>query len=222
MAKGSSKVGGGKPAVDEMNVPYDEWGEMLTGAGDAIPVYDDEGRMIGEIYDDWQSEYEPVTEKANKKAVMALADGEWTGETYGDDDTRIYIQYDNGDLVDATEDLKKGKKYKKKGIVGMQVTTPWQAAAWGVEYVKNPNYSYGGKEPRYIEQPMTIQITDRNGDITGEASNVVLNYETTRERKVRLKKTWNNKTSNGYGGERTYTKTEVIRASEWKDSTRRL
>ena len=216
---------------DQMNIPYDEWGPMLTAAGDTIPVYDEQGRQVGEIYDGWQAESEPVVSNASKKDVLALAEGEWIDEEHGygfDGDTAIYIQYNNGTLVDVS-DLRKGKdgdkykKFSKSGIVGIYVSTPWQAAAWGVEYARNPNYVYGSHEPRYLEQPMTIRVPDNSGDIVREASNSIMNFETIRERKVRYKETWNNPGVN-YDGTRINNRkrTEIIRASEWKDMRKRL
>ena len=121
-----------------METPYDEWGEMLSvyHGNDTVDLtyIDDEGRKtwFGNVTDSYgyvqEPDIRPVTRAQALKEIDAwrMDDG-----TYGDEDTHFGIAYDNGDYVDVSE--LNGKAYKRRGVVGVHITTPDYEIVWGGE-----------------------------------------------------------------------------------------
>lgn len=189
---------GGRRAenVDEMNVPYDKWGEEIQNK----LIRDSEGTVIGYIQDQIRFDYEPDIRKITKKDAMDDIEA-WKNDdgTYGTGDEAIYVFYEKG-MVNVTE-LEEGQKFKKSGIIGISISTGDYEIVWGNER----NSRTGKLEP--------ITTWTESGE--GGKSNVYSGYKAVSEYRVRVRETSvPEKTANG--SVRYRRKREIIRKSTKK------
>ena len=199
---GSRSLGNGSPA--DMNVDWDKWGKVLDGANH-VAVYDKDGNVIGYIRDDLRFTMIPEERTVTRAEVMKDISG-WQNDdgSYGDEDTKIYIAYEDGTFFDSEYPIKRGDnrdKLKKTGVIGASVSTPDYEMVWGGEY----KYKNGQKQL----VPWTTHSTDEDGNDTGK-SNTYSGYKITGEYRVRTKTTYNEKFPNG----RPRTRIETIRQSK--------
>ena len=182
---------------DAMNVPYNEWGEEISNK----PIKDSNGDVIGYINDETRFEYESVIEKSTKKQVLDLINT-WKMDdgTYGDEDTAIYVAYDDGRFLNLS-DGEPHRRWSKQGIVGLSISTADDEAVWGGE-MRN------GSIQKWELSPVNEQAEGKTDSY--------LYYRTTNSYKVRVKETYNN--LNPRTG-RYETKREVIRQSTKKAYT---
>ena len=199
MGRGSSGIGSGN-----MNVDWDKWGNTLDG-GDFQFIYDKDGNIIGDIRDELRytsvEEERPVT----RAEVMRDISG-WQNDdgSYGDEDTKIFIAYEDGTFYDSDNPVKKGDyrdKLKKTGVIGASISTPDYEMVWGGEY----KWKNGQKQLI----PWTTHSMDENGNDTGK-SNTYSGWRTTGMYRVRVKTTYNETFPNG----RTRIRKEIIRKSK--------
>lgn len=174
-----------------MNVPYDSWGKEIS----MQEIRDKNGNVIGHIEDSNVFVQEPEVRPVTKREVLQDIDN-WRMDdgSYGDEDTKIYLAYDNGDVIDAS-DLG-GAKYKKKGLIGASISTADYEMVWGDEIHRG--------------QRVPIQTWSESGE--SGRSNVYSGYKATGVYRIRTKTTYNN--TNGRGGYRV--KREIIRKSSVK------
>ena len=190
-SKGGSNTGG--KDKDPMNVPYDQWGEMIE---EDIPDPTGKYDRIGYIKDDFRYTMEPIDLPTTKKEVLQEV-AAWKNDdgTYGTGDEAIYIAYDDGTFLDLT-DSETGK-FSRKGIIGISVSTADDEYVWGGEL---------NKKTGNIE-PWTTHENDEYG--TGGKSNSHATWKTTGQYIVRTKTLWQGRKTQ-YGYEPTY---EIIRKS---------
>ena len=201
MGRGSSGLGGGR-----MNVDWDKWGKVLDW-GDAIQIIEkgEDGidTIVGTIRDEIRYITQPDERTITRAEIMRDISG-WQNDdgTYGDDDTTIFIAYDDGTFFDSNYPMKSGKyrdKLKKTGVIGASISTPDYEMVWGGERNRA-----GRIEPYKTGTPY-----DESEGIGGK-SNSYFGYKTVGKYRVRVKTTYNNKLPNG----RYATKREVIRKSK--------
>lgn len=119
---------------DEMAVPYDEWGPMID---ETLRRVGDDGitEVYGSIRDDTVYNMERDYHTTTKKELLADIEA-WRMDdgSYGDDDTHIYIAYEDGSTWSSTDDHG-GKPFKKRGIIGMSLSTGDYEEVWGEDWV---------------------------------------------------------------------------------------
>ncbi len=188
---------------DNMNIPYDEWGEQLNGANIQL-VKDANGTVIGNIEDVLRTESEPVHRKATKADALRYAD-EWKNDdgTYGTGDEAIYIAYEDGKFLNLT-DGDPHKRWSKQGISGISISTGDDEMVWGGEWVRRPY-----KQPEF--QPYTTHEFDDDGNEIEGYQNSHSYYRTKNVWLERVKTTY---TRNERG--RNVTQREVLRRSTKK------
>ena len=201
MGRGSSGLGNGR-----MNVDWDKWGKVLDW-GDAIQIIEkgEDGidTIVGTIRDEIRYITQPDEHLITRAEIMRDISG-WQNDdgTYGDDDTTIFIAYEDGTFFDSNYPIKSGKyrdKLKKTGVIGASISTPDYEMVWGGERNRA-----GRIEPYKTGTPY-----DESEGIGGK-SNSYFGYKTVGKYRVRVKTTYNNKLPNG----RYTTKREVIRKSK--------
>lgn len=167
-----------------MNVDWDRWGKTLDGA-DMQWVYDKDGNVIGDVRDEIRftsvEEEHPVT----RAEVMREISG-WKNDdgTYGDEDTKIFIAYEDGTFFDSEIAGGKGgyrEKLTNRNVIGASISTPDYEMVWGGEYKWK-----GGKKELV---PWTTHSLDENGNDTGK-SNTYSGWRTTGMYRVRVKTTF--------------------------------
>ena len=188
----------GTAKVDQMNVPYDQWGTFLDGA-DIQDIRDAEGNMVGDIRDREVFVKEHQLTPIEKRDAVNFAlefysklDGGWMV----DDDYKIYFAYEDGTFRDVADNPEKG--LNRKGLIGVSVSTPDDEMVWG----GNVRWRNGRKE----FQQWGVHDEDGN-EVEG---NYHAWFKTVASYRQRVKTTYNN--PNGRGGYRT--KREVIRQSQ--------
>lgn len=197
MGRGSSGI------TDKMNVPFDKWGKVLEGL-DAIEVIekiDGMDTLVGYIEDEMRYITAPDEHPITRADIMREISG-WKNDdgTYGDDDTTVFVAYDDGTFFSSGTNpggLYR-EKLKRTGIIGASLSTPDYEMVWGGERDRAGN----------IMPYKTGSSFDESEGIGGK-SNSYFGYKTVGQYRVRVKKTFNNKYSNG----RNYTKREIIRKS---------
>ena len=194
--RGSSNPGGGK-----MNVDFDKWGKPLDGL-DAKEVRDKDGTIIGYTHDEMRFTSVPEERTVTRAEVMKDISN-WRNDdgSYGDDDTKIFIAYEDGTFFDSDNAVKKGDyrdKLKKTGVIGASISTTDYEMVWGGEY----RWKNGKKEL----VPWTTHDTD---GVSGK-SNTYSGYKITGMYRVRVKTTYNEKFPNG----RPRTRKQIIRKSK--------
>lgn len=198
--RGSSNPGGGK-----MNVDFDKWGKPIDGL-DAKEVKDKDGTVIGYIQDELRYTYAPEERPVTRAEVMRDISG-WRNDdgSYGDDDVKIYVAYDDGTFFSSDAAGSRGyrDKLKKTGVIGASISTPDYEMVWGGEY----HYKNGKK----TLVPWTTNGTD---EVSGK-SNTYSGYTVTGKYWVREKTTYNERFPDG----RPRKKVEVIRKSKVKKVT---
>ena len=194
---GGDKRNGYGKKEDPMNVPFDEWGQMINHE----EIIDKNGDRIGYIQDEYAYNYEPDIHPVTKKDVLSEIDA-WRNDdgTYGDEDTAIYLAYKDGTFVD-TDDLN-GKAYKKTGIVGASISTGDFEMVWGGEV---------GRDGEVHPWETWVSPSDMDAGERGH-SNSYSGYKATSYYKKRTRVTFN--TPNGRGGYKTVR--ETVRKSTTK------
>ena len=114
----------GSPVV---NIPYDM--QM---------VYDDEGNVIGDIRDELRFTSAPDEHPVSRAEVMREISG-WKNDdgSYGDDDVKIFIAYEDGTFYDSEVMGGKGNyrgKLTNRNVIGASISTPDYEMVWGGEY----------------------------------------------------------------------------------------
>ena len=199
-SSGGGNGGGGIESDNRMNVPFDEWGEMVD---QYIPDPSDENSNLGYIRDEYRYTYEPFDEKLTKKEALEAVEA-WKNDdgTYGTGDESIYLAYKDGTFLDLT-DSDTGN-YKKSGITGVYIMTGDDEYAWGGEVNKKT-----GKV-----EPWTTWVSpeDEKAGVVGK-TNTHSGYNVTGQYIARVKTTWRGrKLTNGAW----QTTKEVIRQSAVK------
>lgn len=117
--------------VDQMNVPYDQWGEDVNNE----LIRDSEGTIIGSINDEYRNIQEEVLDSIEKKDAVKFALQYYDKEDgwIDDDDYAIYFAYEDGTFRSAREDNPK-VSVNRKGLVGVYVSTPDDEVSWGGNY----------------------------------------------------------------------------------------
>lgn len=189
-----------------MNVDWDKWGKVLDW-GDSIEIREkgEDGidTIVGRIRDEIRYITQPDEHPVTRAEIMREIAG-WQNDdgTYGDDDTSIFIAYDDGTFFSSSYPIKEGKyrdKLKKTGVIGATLSTPDYEMVWGGERNRA-----GRIEPYQTSTPY-----DESEGIGGK-SNSYFGYKTVGEYRVRVKTIYNHKLPNG----RYTTKREVIRKSK--------
>lgn len=202
MGRGSSGLGAGS-----MNVDWDKWGEVLDwGNAKQIIEKGEDGidTLVGTIRDEIRYITQPDERPITRADIMREISG-WKNDdgTYGDDDTSIFIAYDDGTFFSSG--TKPGGQYreklKKTGVIGASLMTPDYEMVWGGERDRS------GKI-----QPYTTGTQYDESEGIGGKSNSYFGYKTVGEYRVRVKTIYNYKLPNG----RYTTKREVIRKSKVK------
>lgn len=123
---------GGRGAGSSISkeVPFEKWGANKEHE----TIYDEEGTAVGSIYDETRYNMVSDIHKMTKKEILGDLEA-WKNDdgTYGDDDTRILVWYDDGSYVIA-EEIEPGKRLKKSGIAGVSISTGDYESVWGNEY----------------------------------------------------------------------------------------
>lgn len=157
----------------EMNVPYEKWGDMISM------------EQVGEheyIEDSYRADKEPEHYTINKKqALSAIEEWKMDDGTYGTGDEAIYVAYANGDFLELT-DGEPHKRWSKKDIVGISVSTADYQIVWGGERNNNRNSANFGKII-----PYTTTEWDSNDNAVEGYSNSYSGYRTSAVWKVRVK-----------------------------------
>lgn len=155
----------------EMNVPYDKWGDMISIQEDGDHAY---------IKDEYRAETEPEHYSITKKqAIDAAKEWEMDDGTYGTGDEKIYIAYANGDFLDLT-DGDPHKRWSKKDIVGISVSTADYQLVWGGER---------NRKTGEIEPYTTTEFDDNSNMIEGY-KNSYSGYRTSATWKVRVRESY--------------------------------
>lgn len=190
----------------QMNVDWDKWGKVL-GNGEWIPITEmgEDGIpvVIGHIHDELRFDYELDEHKITKAEIMDEISG-WKNDdgTYGDEDTSIFIAYDDGTFF--ANDMKPGGKYrdklKKTGVIGATISTGDFEMVWGGERDRAGNI-----------QPYTTWVSpyDEAEGRTGK-SNSYSGYKAVSQWRERVRTVYNHKLPNG----RVVPKHETIRRSK--------
>ena len=199
MGRGSSGISAGG-----MNVDWDKWGKVLEGL-DAIEIIEKIYGMdtvVGYIEDEMRYVTAPDEHPITRAEIMREIAG-WQNDdgTYGDEDTSIFIAYDDGTFFsnNITPGGEYREKLKKTGVIGASLSTGDYEMVWGGERDRAGN----------IQLYKTGTSYDESEGIGGK-SNSYFGYKTVGQYRVRVKKTFNNHYPNG----RRYTKYETIRKSK--------
>ena len=191
--KGGAGSGSGK--TDPMNVPYDEWGEMIgiRSEGDGVDTVYLEDQLLSILEEDIFK----TTKKEVIDTILAWRDddGLWS-----DEDMAGYIAYKDGRFIDV-KDLN-GKSFPRQGIIGAYFSGPDDQMAWGHEWARS------GGQLRQV--PMTVTSEDGR-----EFMNTHIGAVTTGMYRVRRK------TSFYRDGNKVRTKRETIRQSTVKSTGHR-
>lgn len=177
-------------------VSMEKWGRDITIPEAVYEVIDGQKTVVGEIYDDREYDQVPDIRKTTKKQTLEEVDA-WRSEdgTYGNEDVTIYIQYDDGNMVDL-DDLD-GKSYKKSGIIGVSISTPDYEMVWGDEMHKGQRI------------PMKTWSEDGESGL----SNVYSGYKSTKMRKVRKKRMF---AYTDDSGKKHKASTTILRQTPWQ------
>ena len=170
-----SSMGAGSGS-NSMSVPFEEWGpekrEMLYRT-----EADGTRSMYGVIEDETIYNYEPDIRPITKKEILKELDAYKNDDgTYGNEDYYLYIAYEDGTNWDSQSD----KKPKKKGAIGVSISTPDEQIVWGEDWV-------GSGRDRHTT-PMTTSATDDVPELT----NSRYGYKAVSVYKQRVKTTYDN------------------------------
>ena len=179
-----------------MNVDWDKWGKTLDGA-DAKYVYDKDGNVIGSIRDELRFTSVPEERSITRAEIMKDISG-WRNDdgSYGDEDTTIFVAYDDGTFFASDMVGVNGyrDKLKKTGVIGASIMTPDYEMVWG-----------GERNSRGDLVPYTTHFDDEGGG----KSNTYSGYKITGQYRVRVKR-WTERLQNG----RYQQRSEIIRKSK--------
>ena len=185
-----------------MNVDYDKWGTPLQGSNiKEIIEKDEDGHdvVIGYIEDKLRFVMAEEERKVTKAEVMNEISG-WKNDdgTYGDDDVKIFVAYDDGTFFsnDSRGVSYYREKLKKTGVIGASISTGDYEMVWG------------GEKDRKTGQFRPWKTWTEDGE-SGK-SNTYSGYKVVGQYWVREKRTYNEKFPNG----RHRTKIEIIRKSK--------
>lgn len=198
MGRGSSGLGSGGMSVD-----WDKWGKVLDGidAKQIIKKVDGIDTVVGYIKDEMRYVTAPDEHPITRADIMREIAG-WQNDdgTYGDDDTSIFIAYDDGTFF--SNNMKPGgvyrEKLKKTGVIGASLSTGDYEMVWGGERNRAGN----------IQPYKTGTPYDESEGIGGK-SNSYFGYKTVGQYRVRVKTTYPKLPNGRYG-----TKHEIIRKSK--------
>lgn len=122
----------GTARVDQMNVPYDQWGPEM----EYTPIYetiDGERTLVGSIQDITRFVLEHQLTPVTKKEAVDFALEYWDKQDgwLVDDDYAIYFAYEDGTFRDVKDNPEKG--LNRRGLIGVSVSTPDDEMVWGGE-----------------------------------------------------------------------------------------
>lgn len=163
--------------IGNKEIPYDKW--IDEGYKQIYETINGERTVMGWEEDENRYITEPDIRPATRKDVMDDIMGYWDpyDKNWGiDEDTKIYVAYSNGDFVDVGDDLE-GKMFKKRGIVGLSVSTGDYEMAWGGEINKRTGQL----------EPWTVHNMDENGNDIEGVSNSYSGYKTVGMYKARVR-----------------------------------
>lgn len=200
--RGAAGAGPSAPekAPDEMAVPYDEWGPMIdeeftyTMSNGEV---DEHGRLEDRIVYDMARDFQPTTRKGLLADIEAFRNDDGT---YGDDDIAIFIAYEDGSSWSNQFSNTASKPFKKRGIIGLSLSTPDYEEVWGEDWT-------GG---RWAHERKRVPMRTAEDPETGEPgrANSYAGYKAVSKYRVRTRITVE---PNGRGGYRQ--KRETIRRS---------